>query len=94
MEVQLHTFLNSAVDVSEWSGSPLGQFTVGQNLPFHPPIWEEAGWVQSQSRYFGGPKYLSSLSEIEPGFLGHPAHFLVIIETELSVSTHNTQKGV
>lgn len=43
MEVQLHSFLTSAVFGEEWSASRSGHFTSGENYLFS--IEQEGGWI-------------------------------------------------
>jgi hypothetical protein len=51
----------------------------------HPPlhIVEEAGWAPEPVWQLWREENLFSLPGIEPQFLGHPAHSLVAIPTEL-----------
>lgn len=43
MQVQLHSFLTSAVFVEDWLASRPGHFTAGKNDLF--PVEQEVGWV-------------------------------------------------
>jgi hypothetical protein len=77
VEVQLHTFLTSELDVGEWSGSRPGSYIQRKESPLL--AGKEAGWVTQ--------KVLTQWREISPPRrelkLGRPARSLVTILTEL-----------
>jgi hypothetical protein len=52
-----------------------------ETAPAH--IVDEAGWVPEQVWPLWREEHFFSLSGIEPQFLGHPAHSVVAIATEL-----------
>jgi hypothetical protein len=47
VEVQLHSFITSALDGGEWSASHRGRFTQDQNLQYSLKMW----LGENQSRY-------------------------------------------
>jgi len=65
VELQLHAFLNFALDGGEWSASRPGRFTPEEKAP--GTRWT-AGWVNPQNRSGRGGEEKNSqrLPEIEP----------------------------
>ena len=77
--VWLHSFLTSALDGDEWSTSRRGRFTPGE-IALVTIEWK-AGWATMPVWTFC--RTAKSVS-FPRRFLGHPAHSLVTIQTELS----------
>jgi hypothetical protein len=82
VEVQHHTLWTSTLDVRELPPLCSSCFVTKESAPV--PKEQKAGWVSRVS--LDALKKINALllPEINPQFLGHPTHSLVITLTELS----------
>jgi len=74
MEVQLHSFLTSAVFREECSASRSGYFTLGKN---YFPLNRRVGGSQSRYGFFREEINLLPLPRIEPPSFGRPPSCLI-----------------
>jgi hypothetical protein len=70
-EVQLHSFLTSALDGGQWSTARSGSFTLEKETRY--PLNRTLGVPHSRSRRFGGKKRLLLLPVFEPRIVQHVA---------------------
>jgi hypothetical protein len=64
VEVQLHSFLTSALDESKWSTSSPGRLNPMNETQY--PLDRRLGWTRSRSGRFEEQENLLTLQEFEP----------------------------
>jgi hypothetical protein len=79
VDVELHAFLNSALDISEWSASHPGRFASAERIP---GIHWTGGWVGPKASLDAAEESLLLLQGIEIRSPGCPAPKLATVLTE------------
>jgi hypothetical protein len=83
VDVQLHSFITSALGGGEWSASHPGRFTPSERAPRYP-LDRRPGGLHSHSGRGGEEKNSQSPLGIEPLNPDRSGHSLVAIQTDIS----------